>query len=383
MAVLKAFTGLLGPTHHSATVQLGILVATGIIVALITHFGGETGNVELLVDNIHVLGGAEDVRMLRTLIPASLFCVASGAAMGPEAPLVQTTGSIGTVVAQKRGCTTAEMRVLTIVGMAAGFAVLFGAPLGSAIFALEILHRRGMEYVEALVPACIGALCGFVINIGLDRMRIEPVWRFPDFGSLATRDLAVAAVVGLVGALGAWLFSAAVGVIRAGLQRLPAWARYVAGGLGLGLLGFWSPFALTFAEQQIAALPNARMATSALFVAAAAKFVGTSLTLAAGWKGGFIIPLFFMGATMGFATHQLFPELNATVLAACAMVALCVSVTKTPIGTTLVVTEMAGLSLLPVTVLAAIVAMLAADRVGLIETQRSRAARDLDPVPTA
>jgi H+/Cl- antiporter ClcA len=54
------------------------------------------------------------------------------------------------------------------------------------------------------------------------------------------------------------------------------------------------------------------------------------------------------------------------------MVALCVGVTKTPIGATLVVTEMAGLSLLPVTLIAAIVALLAASRVQLIETQRSR-----------
>ena len=43
--------------------------------------------------------------------------------------------------------------MLTITGMAAGFTVLFGAPLGAALFALEILHRRGLEYYEALMPA--------------------------------------------------------------------------------------------------------------------------------------------------------------------------------------------------------------------------------------
>ena len=96
------------------------------------------------------------------------------------------------------------------------------------------------------------------------------------------------------------------------------------------------------------------------------------MVLAAGWKGGFIIPLFFIGATAGQLAHLAIPTVDPTVLMACAMVALCVGVTKTPIGATLVVTEMAGLSLLPVTLIAAIVALLAASRVQLIETQRSR-----------
>ena len=54
------------------------------------------------------------------------------------------------------------------------------------------------------------------------------------------------------------------------------------------------------------------------------------------------------------------------------MVALCVGVTKTPLGTTLVVTEMAGLPLLPVTLIAAIVALVLSRPVTLIETQRGR-----------
>ena len=49
---------------------------------------------------------------------------------------------------------------MTIAGMAAAFTVLFAAPLGSALFALEILHRRGMQYYEALVPAIVGSLFG-------------------------------------------------------------------------------------------------------------------------------------------------------------------------------------------------------------------------------
>jgi len=96
------------------------------------------------------------------------------------------------------------------------------------------------------------------------------------------------------------------------------------------------------------------------------------VTLAAGWKGGFIIPLFFMGAALGQLAHPWLAGTNRSVLMACAMVALCVGVTKTPLGTTLVVTEMAGLPLLPVLLIAAVTAILVANRVSLIDTQRER-----------
>ncbi len=71
-----------------------------------------------------------------------------------------------------------------------------------------------------------------------------------------------------------------------------------------------------------------------------------------GWKGGFIIPLFFIGACLGRAGHVCFPHTNEAVLIAALMVACNVGVTKTPLGSVLVVTEMAGVTLLPTTLIA-------------------------------
>ncbi|MCC6226110.1 MAG: chloride channel protein [Microthrixaceae bacterium] len=378
VGALHLLSGLIGPDHHAPLVQLCILAGVGAAVALVTTLGGETGNVELLVDNIHVLGGASDVRRLRTLIPASLLCVASGSAMGPEAPLVQTTGTLGTVVATRLRRSPTDVRILTICGMAAGFTVLFGAPLGSAFFALEILHRRGLQYYEALIPAIVGSLCGYGVYLALSDLGIDSVWHFARFGVLSSRDLSVAAIIGLIGAIGAWVFATTVGLLRRALRPVPTWGRYVLGGVTLGLLGMWSPFALTFGEVQLNEIVDGRLALGTLAVAAVAKFAGTSVVLATGWKGGFIIPLFFIGATAGQMAHHELPMLNTTVLMACAMTALCVGVTKTPVGSTLVVTEMAGLALLPVTMIAAVVALVVSSRVELIETQRAR-----NPLPAA
>jgi H+/Cl- antiporter ClcA len=373
VTALHALTDVLGPDDHTGLVQIGVLVAVGLAVAGITRLGGPAGDVELLVDNIHVLGGADDVKRLRTLVPASLLCVSAGGAMGPEAPLVQSCGTFGTWISSRLNRSVDETRILTITGMAAAFAVLFGAPLGAAFFALEILHRRGLQYYEALVPALVGSLSGYGIYLVLTQTGIGPVWDFPAVGDIRGADLVVAIGLGLLGAAGACLFVYGARAARGVLRHIPPSARLVAGGLCLGLLALWSPYTLTFGEEQLTVVLNGRLTMAALAVALAAKLLGTTITLSTGWKGGFIIPLFFMGAVGGQMLHHEFPGANESLLMAGLMVALCVGVTKTPVGTTLVVTEMAGLALLPVTIIAAVVALLATTPLAMIDTQRSRA----------
>jgi H+/Cl- antiporter ClcA len=109
-----------------------------------------------------------------------------------------------------------------------------------------------------------------------------------------------------------------------------------------------------------------------LIVAFLAKLLGASVTVSAGWPGGFIIPLFFMGACLARAGHHLIPHTNEAVLIAALMVACNVGVTKTPLGSVLVVTEMAGVQLLPTTLIAAVVALVLTSHVGLIDSQRRR-----------
>ena len=115
---------------------------------------GDPGDTELLVDNIHVHGGApeEGMRQLRSLIPISLVNIAVGSGIGPEAPLSQTNGTIGRGCRKRWGLTENETRILTITGMAAGFTVLFAAPLGASVFALELLHRKGPSTTRCCFP---------------------------------------------------------------------------------------------------------------------------------------------------------------------------------------------------------------------------------------
>jgi H+/Cl- antiporter ClcA len=293
--------------------------------------------------------------------------------MGPEAPLVQTTGTLASWTATRAKLQVRDTRVLTIAGMAAGFTVLFGAPLGAAVFALELLHRRGLQYYEALLPAVLGSLAGYGVYVGATGAGLEPVWHLPSPAGLHVGDLGWAAVAGVGGALVAIAFTYTTAALRWGARKLPAMARPVCGGLLLAALGLMSTYSLTFGEAQITEILDKHGGTVAFFaLAALAKFAGTSVTLSAEWRGGFIIPLFFMGACLARAFHGLVPGAEEAVMIAAFMAAANTGVTKTPLGSTLVVTEMAGIQLLPTTLIAVIVSFCLTSEVGLIHSQRER-----------
>ena len=374
VSVLHLLETVLAPEHHDAAfAQLLVLVAVGAAIGILIKVLGDPGDVELLVDNVHVDGGSNDARALRSLLPVSLLGIAAGSALGPEAPLVQTGGVVGTHIGRRARLGREEVRVLAICGMASAFAVLFGAPLGSAVFALEILHRRGLEYYEALMPALGGAFVGFAIFTVLEGVGYGPLITLPAAVDPSSVDLVWGALSAFVGAGLALTFIACVGAVRRLVRRVPELARPAFGGLVLGLLATWSAYALTFGETQISQIAVGGFATSTLAAAVVAKILASAVCLATGWRGGFIIPLFFAGAAAGQLLHVAFPSADPTVLMAGCMVATNVGVTKTPVGSTLVVAKMAGLQLLPSTTLAAIGSMLLTSRVNLIASQRERA----------
>jgi len=373
LLVLHLLQHVLWPTEWTGLVGFAILGGVGLVAALITRYVGTPGNVELMVDNIHISGSATGVRELRSLIPISWLCIAAGGAMGPEAPLVQTTGSLASWTARRAGLVVRDSRVLTIAGMAAGFTVLFGAPLGAAVFALEILHRRGLQYYEALMPAVLGSLSGYAVYVVATGADLEPIFHLSAPAALHSSDLAWAAAAGVGGALIAVAFTYLSTALRWGSRRIRPELRPVIGGLVLAALGLVSTYALTFGEGQLTDILDHHGGTVAFFALAAfAKLVGTSVTLSSEWRGGFIIPLFFMGACLGRAFHVLVPGTNEAVLVAALMASANTGVTKTPLGSTLVVSEMAGFRLLPTTLIASVVSLALTSEVGLIHTQRER-----------
>jgi len=374
LAALHGLEHVVGPSVGAPWRHLAVMVGVGTAVGLLARYLGSPGDIELLFDNVHLLeNGRAEVRQLRSLLPISLLCIASGGGAGPEAPLVQTTGTAAQWLAERLRVSGIDRRMLTIAGMAAAFTVLFGAPIGAALFALEILHRKGLQYHEALLPAVVASLIGYGVYVAASGLGLTPVWNLSLDAEPVPRDLLWALGAGIFGAGVSLAFTTSVELARRAIRPVPELCRPALGGLVLGSLALLSPYALTYGKYQINPLLSTAGAPATFFaLAALAKFAGTTATVASGWRGGFIIPLFFIGAALGHAAHALVPSVNEAVMACALMAAINTGVTKTPLGSTLVVSKMVGLALVPSTAVAAVVALLLTHRSGLLSSQRER-----------
>lgn len=372
LAVLDLVRQVIGPGAWSPDRHMFVLIVVGVAVASMVRWLGRPADVELLVDNIHVPDGThQHGARLRSLLPISLLCIGAGGTLGPEAPLVTTTGTIAHRHATRVGLSPGDVRLLTITGMAAGFAVLFGAPIGGALFALEIPHRRGIGYHEAAVPACVGAVIGYACSTATGRLGLAPIWEIPTVDGLGWADLPWSVVAGALGAIVAIVFTYTSRVLSIASQYLPPGIRPAIGGLTLGVVALYSPYVLTNGEFQIDGLLDSTAAT-ALVIAATAKLIGAATCVATGWRGGFIIPLFFIGFCLGDAVATHFPGATDWPFVLAVMIAANVGVTKTPLGSTLVVTEMSGSALLPSALIAALVSLTLTSSINVIESQRDR-----------
>lgn len=358
----------------------GVLMVSGLVTAAGFRIFGDPGDTELLVDNIHVHGAApsEDLKQLPVLIPISLINIASGSGIGPEAPLSQTNGTIGSWIAHRWHITDDEARILAMTGMAAGFTVLFAAPYGAAVFGLELLHRKGLPYFKALIPAITGCIAAYTVYISLTHLGLEPIWDFtsvlplPD--KLSPIDVWWGVAAGIVGALIATGFTYLIEVTRWLYRPFPPYTKPIVTAVGLGALAFASPYALTFSEYQLMYLGTVEhVAIGTLALAIVTKLIAVALSMVGGWKGGFIIPMFFIGYCLGRIAGEVLPgDPNAMLLAACLMVSINVGVTKTPFGSTLVVSEMSGMRLLPPVLISGIVSFFLTSNVYLIKAQQHR-----------
>lgn len=145
--ILEHFTEFLA--EFQGWMVIPTMAISGLLAGLVIHFIGDPGEIHLIVNNIRFNKGKLDPKNNPSMILSSLFCVASGGSLGPEAPLVQVTGSTGTWLGKIFRLKGEELRSLSIAGMASGFTALFGAPLGGSLFSLEILHHKHCRILQS------------------------------------------------------------------------------------------------------------------------------------------------------------------------------------------------------------------------------------------
>lgn len=359
----------------------------GLLVGLALRYLGVPGEIAAVVDNIHLRRGRIDIRQTPSMIVTSLLSISFGGSAGPEAPLVQIIGSLGSWLGDRLRLYGHLVRTLTFCGMAAALGAFFGAPLGGALFALEIPHRRGMEYYEALIPALVAAFLSFEVFRALVPAHVV-LYPFAAVPEVSLVTVAVGAGLGVAGAGAGLAFIALFRSMGAAVHRIPLGLVPLAtlGGLSLGLLAtlyptdlpttilFWGEYEtrdLLLGIDSLAQTGGGAIAV--LLFLAVGKALAIGLTLHTGFRGGFIFPLFFIGAAAGIALSiATGGAVSLPVAALCLMAALNVAVTRTPVSTTVILTTLSGTSMVPVIGAASLVSFLLTTPVPLIRTQRPR-----------
>ncbi|GAA0892691.1 chloride channel protein [Fulvivirga kasyanovii] len=324
-----------------------VMALSGLAAGLIIHFIGDPGEIQLIVNNIRFRKGKLDPKNNPSMILSSLLCVGSGGSLGPEAPLVQVTGSTGTWLGKQFRLKGEELRSMSIAGMASGFTALFGAPLGGSLFALEILHHKHVvEYYKAIIPAFVASCFSYVIFALIIHLGLGPIWNLPNYNMQGMFDFGLAVLLGLAGTALGWIFIYLTKGMKSIFKRLsyPIYINTFIGGILLGVIAYFLPITRYFGHHKINELLNTEFTLPALLIVLIFKLLAIVITVTSGWRGGFIIPLFFIGAALGIVLHTIFPQLDLSLAVISCMAAINACVTRTPLSTTILLSTLTGFS---------------------------------------
>lgn len=322
-----------------------VMTVGGLLAGLVIYFIGDPGEIQLIVNNIRFNKGKLDPKNNPSMIFSSLICIASGGSLGPESPLVQITGSTGTWLGKLFRLKGEELRSLSIAGMASGFTALFGAPLGGSLFSLEILHHKyALEYYKAIIPAFVASSFSYLVFTIIIQLGLGPTWDLSAYEYSGIYDFGYAVLFAIIAAAIAWGFIYCTKFFKSIFEKrpIPIYVRTTIGGLALGIIAFYFPITRYFGHNEINELLTGSFSLMLLFAILIFKILAISITVTSGWRGGFIIPLFFVGATLGLILHQIFPTINLTLAIVSCMAAINACVTRTPMSTTILLATLTG-----------------------------------------
>jgi H+/Cl- antiporter ClcA len=152
--------------------------------------------------------GVQDHETFWPLFVLSTLGMSSGLSLGPELPLVLTAGMVGSWLGVISKQSMLQARVMNLTAASAAVGGFFGFPMAGAMFVLEIPHRMGLQYFEALSPATIASIFAVLVNRMIVNNDVTGYYNYPFLTStLPSHIFTTAIVYGLVGS--------AIGVIYA------------------------------------------------------------------------------------------------------------------------------------------------------------------------
>ena len=260
-----------------------------------------------------------------------------GGSAGREGAALQLGGSIGTVVGRTFKLDSKDMHIIILCGMSSVFAALFGTPLTAAIFALEVVNA-GVLFYSALIPTVVSSLVATRISALFNISPIKFNMQIPDisFASVGEVLLIAAICAGI-----SILFCITIGYSKKPMKGMIKndYIRIFAGGTLLLLL----TIVIRTTDYNGAGMDIIERALSgeARPEAFILKLIFTTITIAAGFRGGEIVPAFFIGSTLGAAIGS-FLGVDPGFAAALGLVTMFCGIVNCPIASIFLSIELFG-----------------------------------------
>lgn len=354
-------------TGHEGIVYA--LPVAGLVIGWIYERFGQsikTGN-SLIIDTIHNEGPEIPLRMAPMVLIGTVVTHLFGGSAGREGTAVQIGASITDWVSHRLRVSKPVRRQLLAAGVAGGFGSVFGTPVAGAVFGIEFIVLGRIEY-EALVPALVASIVGDMTTraFGVGHTHYPAATHVALTPLLLFKWLLVAAAVALVTTL---FIELTHFIKKRGEKHIP-WmpARMFLG--GLIIVGLWKVVGTSdYLGLGLPMIVRAFEDPNFPVYAFALKLLFTAITLGAGFLGGEVTPLFFVGAALGSVLARLLGipiELGAGV----GLAAVFAAASNTPLALSIMAVELLGAAVFPHVVIVCVLAYLLSGHRSIYPAQR-------------
>jgi chloride channel protein, CIC family len=255
---------------------------------------------------------------LRTVV-GKFFCtsttLACGIPLGREGPAVQVGAGIASVLGRKLALSPERVKALIPVGAAAAIAAAFNTPLAAVLFALEeVVGDLHAPVLGSVVLASATSWAMLRLLLGND-----PLFQVPQYQLVHPGEFGIYALLGVAGGFVSVAFVKLLLWMRGRFLQFPkktVWYQPIAGGLTVGIMGWFVPQVLGVGYAHVGAALNGGMALRLMILLLVLKLVAVATSYASGNAGGIFGPSLFLGAMLGGivgnVAHGLFPNYAGT-----------------------------------------------------------------------
>ena len=257
------------------------------------------------------------------LVLISVVSLFVGASLGPSFGIVVSGGAMGAWIVSRQQTTDTETKAkYALTGMAGGLGGVFAAPLFATVLATELSQTPKKDYVTAFIPQFVAATVGYVIFFGVTGSAMLAAFNIAGY-EYEPLHLVYGALLGLFSVI-TLLIHAVIGIAGSKLAGMMKnhYVRAAVGGALVGLIAFALPLTATGGSRQLAyeTANVASLGAGLLAVVLVGKMIAITMSQAAGFLGGTVFPILFIGGTAGILVHLLVPDIPVA-LAVAAMIA--------------------------------------------------------------